>query len=120
MTIIEILTPSYDAAWLPWAVQYFFLVAIACTTAITAAIVAFRPVDVPERRLLPAAVTVLAVTAISAPVALLADLHQPARFWHFYVYFTPWFWMQALLALLALVLVTTSALKAKHNPKGFP
>lgn len=93
MNIIEILTPSYDAAWLPWAVQYFFLVAIACTTAITAAMVALRPVDAPERRLLPAAITVLAVTAISAPVALLADLHQPARFWHFYAHFTPWSWM---------------------------
>lgn len=109
MTIIEILTPSYDAAWLPWAVQYFFLVAIACTTAITAAIVAFRPVDAPERRLLPAAVTVLAVTAISAPVALLADLHQPARFWHFYAYFTPWSWM-SIGAVLLPIFVSVSLL----------
>lgn len=93
MNIIEILTPSYDAAWLPWAVQYFFLVAIACTTAITAAVVALRPVGTPERQILPAAVTILAVTAVAAPVALLADLHQPARFWHFYAYFTPWSWM---------------------------
>ena len=29
MQIIELLTPAYEAAWLPWAVQYFFLVAVA-------------------------------------------------------------------------------------------
>ena len=28
MQIIELLTPSYEAAWLPWAVQYFFLVGV--------------------------------------------------------------------------------------------
>ena len=28
----------YDAAWLPWAVQYFFLVGISATTALTAAL----------------------------------------------------------------------------------
>lgn len=107
MNIIEILTPSYDAAWLPWAVQYFFLVAIATTTAITAACVAFSPVDSPARQLLPAAMVVLLTTAIAAPVALLADLHQPARFWHFYAYFTPWSWM-SIGALLLPVFVTLS------------
>ena len=29
MDIIELLTPAYEAAWLPWAVQYFFLVGVA-------------------------------------------------------------------------------------------
>ena len=28
MQIIELLTPHYEAAWLPWAVQYFFLIGI--------------------------------------------------------------------------------------------
>lgn len=93
MNIIEILTPAYDAAWLPWAVQYFFLVAMATTAAITASFIAFSPAGSEARRLLPAAVTVLAMSAIAAPVALLADLHQPARFWHFYAHFTPWSWM---------------------------
>lgn len=93
MNIIEILTPAYDAAWLPWAVQYFFLVAIACTTAITASYLVFKPAEAPERQLLPTAVVVLIVSAIAAPVALLADLHQPGRFWHFYAYFSPWSWM---------------------------
>lgn len=93
MNIIEILTPAYEAAWLPWAVQYFFLIGIAATTAITAACLALSSPDSTARRLLPAAITVLMMSAIAAPVALLADLHQPARFWHFYAHFTPWSWM---------------------------
>lgn len=32
-------------------------------------------------------------TTLIGPVALLADLHQPLRFWHFYGYPTPWSWM---------------------------
>lgn len=93
MKIIEILTPAYDAAWLPWAVQYFFLVAIATTTAITVACISFTDTHSPARRILPAAVTVLVVTAIVAPIALFADLQQPGRFWHFYAYFSPQSWM---------------------------
>lgn len=93
MNIIEILTPAYDAAWLPWAVQYFFLIAIATTTALTAAVLAFNPAGSQARKLMPAAITVLLTTAVVAPVALLADLAQPARFWHFYAHFTPWSWM---------------------------
>ena len=36
MQIIELLTPAYEAAWLPWAVQYFFLVGIATGAALLA------------------------------------------------------------------------------------
>lgn len=109
MNIIEILTPSYDAAWLPWAVQYFFLIAIATTTAITTACLAFSPAHAPARKLMPAAMTVLLTTAIVAPVALLADLHQPARFWHFYAYFTPWSWMSIGAVLLPLFVMLSLA-----------
>ena len=35
----------------------------------------------------------LLVSAIAAPISLLADLHQPGRFWHFYAHATPWSWM---------------------------
>ena len=93
MEIIEILTPQYEAAWLPWAVQYFFLIGLATTAGITAACLVFTSTDSAARRLLPSAVTALLVCALAAPVALLADLHQPARFWHFYAHFTPWSWM---------------------------
>lgn len=93
MQIIELLTPAYEAAWLPWAVQYFFLVGICTGAALTAAACAFGGAGSAGARLLPAAVVVLAVSAAAAPVSLLADLHQPARFWHFYAHFTPWSWM---------------------------
>ena len=93
MEIIELLTPAYEATWLPWAVQYFFLIGICATTALTAAGCAFGRKGSEGARLLPAAVTVLLVSALAAPVSLLADLHQPGRFWHFYAYFTPWSWM---------------------------
>src|SRR5690625_728555 len=93
MKIIEILTPAYDAAWLPWAVQYCFLVSIAPTTALIASCLSFAPAASTARRLLPAAMTVLVVTAVVAPIALFAVLQQPGRFWHFYAYFTPTSWM---------------------------
>jgi tetrathionate reductase subunit C len=92
--IIELLTPAYEAAWLPWAVQYFFLVDIAATAALTVAGLAIAGrVGSAAWRLLPAGICVLAVSAIAAPVSLLADLHQPGRFWHFYAHLTPWSWM---------------------------
>ncbi|MBS0507827.1 MAG: polysulfide reductase NrfD [Proteobacteria bacterium] len=93
MQIIELLTPQYEAAWLPWAVQYFFLVGVATGAALLTAACAWAPAGGALRRLLPAVVFTLAVSAIAAPVSLLADLHQPARFWHFYAHFTPWSWM---------------------------
>ena len=94
MQIIELLTPAYEAAWLPWAVQYFFLIGIAATAALTVAGCAiFTRPGSQVSELMPAGVMVLAISAIAAPVSLLADLHQPGRFWHFYAYFTPWSWM---------------------------
>lgn len=93
MQIIELLTPAYEAAWLPWAVQYFFLAGIATGAALLVSFFVWGPHDSTRRRLLPVAVLTLAVSAIAAPVSLLADLHQPARFWHFYAHFTPWSWM---------------------------
>src|SRR5699024_10139035 len=93
MEIIELLTPAYESAWLPWAVSYFFLIGIAVGAALLASIYAFAKNKEAEQRLLPTFILVLAMAAITAPVALLADLQQPARFWHFYAHFTPWSWM---------------------------
>ena len=76
MNIIEILTPAYDAAWLPWAVQYFFLVAMATTAAITASFIAFSPAGSEARRLLPAAVTVCSILAFLCSLhPLVMDVH---------------------------------------------
>ncbi len=113
MQITELLTPHYEAAWLPWAVQYFFLAGVATGAALLVSACVFGDAASRLRRLLPAAVLVLAVTAIAAPVSLLADLHQPFRFWHFYAHFTPWSWMSigALLlpAFVALALAMCAA-----------
>ncbi|EJC65734.1 polysulfide reductase nrfd [Alcaligenes faecalis subsp. faecalis NCIB 8687] len=92
MSIIEILTPAYEVAWLPWAVQYFFLVGMAATSTVWVWRCAWSR-DPALRRLEPALMIVLLCSSIVAPVSLLADLHQPGRFWHFYAHFTPWSWM---------------------------
>ncbi|WP_210161213.1 NrfD/PsrC family molybdoenzyme membrane anchor subunit [Pseudaminobacter salicylatoxidans] len=93
MHITEILTPHQEVAWLPWAVQYFFLVGLAACSAIIAAFCALAPRGSSWARIEPAVTALLFVCAIAAPVSLLADLHQPGRFWHFYAHFTPWSWM---------------------------
>lgn len=93
MDIIELLTPHYDAAWLPWAVQYFFLVGMSTGAALLTAWSIRAQPDSAAARALPVVIVLLAVTSITAPVSLLADLHQPGRFWHFYAHFTPWSWM---------------------------
>lgn len=93
MQIIELLTPHYEVAWLPWAVQYFFLVGVATGAALLVSLCVSQSQSAALQRLLPVAVLTLAVSAVAAPVSLLADLHQPARFWHFYAHFTPWSWM---------------------------
>ncbi|NLC36940.1 MAG: polysulfide reductase NrfD [Alcaligenaceae bacterium] len=93
MQIIELLTPHYDSAWLPWAVQYFFLVGMSTGAAVMAAWGIWSRPESPAAKALPLAIVLLLVTALTAPVSLLADLHQPARFWHFYAHLTPWSWM---------------------------
>lgn len=107
MTIIELLTPAYEAAWLPWAVQYFFLIGVAATAALTAAGLAFvRPGSAWEQAL-PATVAVLITASIAAPMSLLADLHQPGRFWHFYAYPSLWSWMSVGAFLLPVFVLLT-------------
>ena len=110
MQIIELLTPHYEAAWLPWAVQYFFLVGMATGSALLAATGVFAPAHRAAAKALPLAIVLLAVTAMAAPVSLLADLHQPARFWHFYAHFTPWSWMSRGALLLPLFVTLALAL----------
>lgn len=89
--VIEILAPRYQIAWYPWAVQYFFMIALAYASlwlALPGLLGAARWKATARFAMLGAM-----TTAIVAPIALLADLHQPLRFWHFYAYFTPWSWM---------------------------
>jgi len=90
--ITEIITIEYQVAWLPWAVQYFLLIGISYS-----AVLMTLPglvLDKPRyKSLAHVALFVAVTTAIVAPVSLLADLHQPGRFWHFYAYASPWSWM---------------------------
>ena len=84
-TTVEVLGFAREPGWLPWAVQYFFLIGIS-----TAAFILSLPGLVwrhPDwrgisRRALLAAL----VCGLTAPVALLADLHQPGRFLNFYLH----------------------------------
>ena len=89
---IEVLVPRYGIAWYPWAVQYFFLIALSYASLwLTVPGLIFN-----KSRWLPTARIAMLVcvsTTLVGPVALLADLHQPLRFWHFYGYPAPWSWM---------------------------
>ena len=55
MQITELLTPHYEAAWLPWAVQYFFLVGMATGAALLAAIGCWAPAHRAAAKALPLA-----------------------------------------------------------------
>ncbi|MBK5928219.1 NrfD/PsrC family molybdoenzyme membrane anchor subunit [Rhodobaculum claviforme] len=89
---IELLAPQYAVAWYPWAVQYFFLIALSYGALWLAlpGVVLGRARWMPTARL---ALLAAASTALVAPVTLLADLHQPLRAWHFYAHPTPSSWM---------------------------
>lgn len=90
--IVETINVAREVAWLPWAVQYFFLIGLSYGAFLLSlpGIVFRCPGWGGVSRL---ALLAALVCGLSAPVALLADLHQPGRFWHFYAYFTPTSWM---------------------------
>lgn len=90
--IREIMARPQEIAWLPWAVQYFFFIGLACGSVIIAVWLRWREPN-KTLRLELAAVSLAVVSGTVAPLALSADLHQPARIWHFYAHFTPWSWM---------------------------
>lgn len=90
--IVETINVAREVAWLPWAVQYFFLIGLSYGAYLLSlpGIVFRRPGWAGISRL---ALLGALVCGLVAPVALLADLHQPGRFWHFYAWFTPTSWM---------------------------
>lgn len=90
--VVETINVAREVAWLPWAVQYFFLIGLSYGAYLLSlpGVVFRRPGWEGISRL---ALVGALVCGIAAPVALLADLHQPGRFWHFYAYFTPTSWM---------------------------
>ncbi|MEG1248227.1 MAG: tetrathionate reductase subunit TtrC [Citrobacter sp.] len=91
LIIEEVLAHPQEVSWLPWAVQYFFFIGIAACAALFACVLHWRKNTQPQLENLT---LLIALTcAITAPLALTADLHQTARVWHFYAYPTPWSWM---------------------------
>lgn len=91
-TTVEVLGFAREPGWLPWAVQYFFLIGLS-TTAFFLSLpgLVWRRAEWrgPSRR----ALLVALVCGLTAPVALLADLHQPGRFLNFYLHPNPGSWM---------------------------
>lgn len=90
--IVETLNITYQVGWLPWAVQYFFLIGLSyCAFFLSLpGVVLNKPQwKTPSNY----ALIVMLVTGLVAPVALLADLQQPARFLNFYLHFQKTSWM---------------------------
>ena len=98
MVIKEIFTPDIAITWLPWAVQYFFMMGLAYASVWVATIHLFSQPK-PDDRLLKLCACLMLTAGIVAPIALLADLHQPLRAWHFYAQVRPdsWMWYGAFL-----------------------
>ncbi len=86
LIIEEVLAHPQDISWLPWAVQYFFYwhCRLRRTVCLLSSL-AEKDAATEENRALLIAIT----CAITAPLALTADLHQTARVWHFYARPTP-------------------------------
>ncbi len=106
---IELLAPRYDIAWYPWAVQYFFMIAISYASLWLAApaLIFGKKAWLSTARL---ALLACVSTTLVAPVALLADLHQPLRFWHFYAYANTHSWMSIGSVVLPVYLVSVLGL----------
>ncbi|RAI43207.1 NrfD/PsrC family molybdoenzyme membrane anchor subunit [Rhodoplanes roseus] len=81
MSILEVVNVSRDVSWLPWAVQYFFLIGLSVACFVMSLGLAF---DRGDRTFARRALVGALACGLVAPVALLADLHQPGRFWRFY------------------------------------
>ncbi len=90
--IIELISIDQAVTWNSWAVQYFFFIGISVGAALlsTPAFVFGRQGWEQFGRV---ALLVALTTGLVAPVALVSDLHQPARFFQFYLHFTPDSWM---------------------------
>ncbi|MBC7907670.1 MAG: polysulfide reductase NrfD [Rhodospirillaceae bacterium] len=91
-SITEILYVTREIAWLPWAVQYFFLIglSVGCFLLSLPGLALGRAEWMkPGRLALIGALT----CGLVAPVALLADLHQPGRFLNFYLHPQATSWM---------------------------
>lgn len=90
--IVEIINVTREVAWLPWAVQYFFLIGLS-VGGVLLSLPGYAFANDEWRKLGRVALLVALTCGLAAPVALLSDLHQPGRFWHFYAVLRPTSWM---------------------------
>jgi len=90
--IIELIDINREVTWATWAVQYFFFIGIS-----VGGFLLTLPRFVAGREKLTGlartALLVALTTGVVAPIALVSDLHQPIRFYHFYLHFSPDSWM---------------------------
>ncbi|HEY0834922.1 MAG TPA: NrfD/PsrC family molybdoenzyme membrane anchor subunit [Azospirillum sp.] len=95
--ILEVINVTREVAWLPWAVQYFFLIGLS-VGGVLLSLPGYLFGLEGWRKLGRVALLVALTCGLAAPVALLSDLHQPGRFWHFYAVARPssWMWWGAL------------------------
>jgi len=108
--IVDLVSFDQGFAWRHWAVWYFLLVGSAVGASLIAFITTLRDENDPKVR---SALFAAAALGIAAPFPLLADLHQPARFMHFYLGAAPdsimwwgsWFLPGFVAGLAALVLL---------------
>ncbi|GBL46087.1 tetrathionate reductase subunit C [Sulfuriferula multivorans] len=84
-SIVEVVNVAREVSWLPWAVQYFFLIglSVGCFLLTMPWFALRRPAWERASRL---ALLGALACGLTAPVALLADLHQPGRFLNFYLH----------------------------------
>ena len=80
--IVDLISFDQEFAWQHWAVWYFLLVGSAVGALLIAFITMLRDENAPQIR---PALFAAAACGIASPFPLLADLHQPARFMHFYL-----------------------------------
>lgn len=90
--IVELINVSQDVTWIAWGVQYFFLIALSYGAfLLTLPYFVFGKAQFESVARL--ALLVAITCGIAAPIALISDLHQPARFYNFYLHFTQGSWM---------------------------
>lgn len=90
--IVDLISVTREVSWLSWGVQYFFLIGLsygAFFLTLPAFVFGRKNMQKTGRLALLIAIS----CGIAAPVALVSDLHQPGRFYNFYLHFTPTSWM---------------------------
>jgi tetrathionate reductase subunit C len=120
--LIEVLHATREVAWLPWAVSYFFLIGLSYASFMLT-LPYFVCARAQHEKLGRLALLGALMCGLTAPVALLVDLHGPGRFLHFYFHFQAQSWMAwgvlfIPIYLLGLLLYVWLVLRADFAERG--